>query len=178
MDDTIEYLVPAWLKWINSNYDYDIKPEDITTFDISQFFPDLTEDELFKPLHQEDFWKTVQPMDDAIHYIKKIIDEGYNFYIVTSSHPDTLSYKLKHVLFKYFPFVDKHNVITTYKKQLIRCDILIDDAAHNVVGPYIGILIDTPHNRFLHEEDFSGIYRVYNWKEIYNLIHTLTDQLI
>ena len=27
MDDTIEYLLPAWLRWLNNQYNFNITPE-------------------------------------------------------------------------------------------------------------------------------------------------------
>ena len=61
---------------------------------------------------------------------------------------------------------DGHNVYIC-NKQMIRCDYLVDDGAHNIVGPYKGLLMDMPHNRsFQHE----GITRVHNFKEVYKII--------
>ena len=176
MDDTIEHLLPAWIKWLNEKYGYDVKPEDVTDWRVGLFFPTLTSDEVFAPLHDWEFWKTVEPMWDAVHYIKLLIEEGFPFYIVTSSHPDSILPKFTHVLYKYFPFIDKHNVIIAHKKQMIRCNVLIDDGTHNIVGPYIGILKDTPHNRWFKERDIPNIYRAYDWNQIYDIIHQIIDQ--
>lgn len=176
MDDTIEYLVPAWIKWLNNEYNFDIKYQDVTDWRMETAFPMLTPTQIFEPLFTEDFWKTVEPMKDAIKYIKLLIDEGFPFYIVTSSHHRTLDFKFKHILQKYFPFIDRHNIIVTYNKQLIRCNVLIDDGTHNIVGPYIGLLKDTPHNWWFKEKDTKNIYRVHCWKEIYEKIHEIIGQ--
>lgn len=177
MDDTIEYLLPAWVEYLNKKYGYSKTVDDIVDFRMTLSYPYLSKEQIFEPLFLEDFWKTVEPMKDAIIYTKKLIEEGFPFYIVTSSHPDTLSYKLKHVLYKYFPFIDYHNVITTTKKQLIRCTIMIDDGQHNIVGPYYGLLMNASHNQNFNETDYENIKRVYNWEEIYENVHRIADAL-
>lgn len=134
MDDTIEYLLPAWVKWLNKKYGYNVKYSDVVDWRMSLAFPGLTNEQVFEPLHLDEFWKTVEPMWDAVYYIEKLINEGFPFYIVTSSHPDSILPKFNHVLYKYFPFIDKHNIIIAHEKQMIRCDVLIDDGTHNVVG--------------------------------------------
>ena len=74
---------------------------------------------------------------------------------------------MEKVLFKYFPYLSNSNLILMRNKQMIRCDYLVDDGAHNIVGPYKGLLMDMPHNRsFQHE----GITRVHNFKEVYKII--------
>lgn len=176
MDDTIEYLLPAWISWLNNNYGYNVNYHEVTDWRVKLSFPGLTDEQVMQPLYLEEFWKTVKPMEDAIHYIKLLIEEGFPFYIVTSSHPESIVPKFTHVLYKYFPFIDRHNVIIAYKKQLIRCNILIDDGTHNIVGPYIGLLKDTPHNQWFKTEDIPNIYRVHCWKQIYELIHKIIDQ--
>lgn len=176
MDDTIEQLLQAWIQWLNNKYNYSVKYSDIKDWKMSISFPELSHEQLIEPLLIEEFWLTVNPMRDAIVYIKKLIEEGFPFYIVTSSHPKNVLFK-SNFLDKYFPFIDKNNVIIIHKKQLIRCTVLIDDGTHNIVGPYIGILKDSTHNRNFNENDFPHIYRGHCWKEIYEIIHQLADRM-
>ena len=171
MDDTIEYLLPAWLRWLNSKYNLNVKVEDITEWDITRFFPSLTLNEICEPLNIPEFWDTVTPMSDAIEYIPKLIKDGHEVFICTSTNYKIAPEKFDRCLFKHFPFIDKHNVIITYNKQMIDCDILVDDAIHNLVGgKYLGLLMYMPHNKKVIIEDYRNIYRVHNWKEIYEFI--------
>ena len=178
LDDTIEKLLEAWLRWLNKKYHLNVRYHEVTHWEMTKAFPDLTEKQIFEPLFIEEFWKTVTPMYDAVIYVKLLIEEGFPFYIVTASHPDTISYKFNHIIAKYFPFIPSSNVIYTCCKQMIRCDILIDDGIHNIQGPYIGLLKDTPHNQEFNEQDHSNIKRVYCWKNIYETIHSIADSLI
>lgn len=175
MDDTIERLKDAWITYLNNRYGYSVKYQDIVDWNITLAFPGLTDAQVFEPLDCEEFWKTVEPMKDAQKYIPKLIEEGFQIYIVTSASPRSVAPKLEHVLYKYFPYIDSHNVIIARKKQMIRCDILIDDAEHNVVGPYIGLLKDTPHNQKFNTLEHQNTFRVHCWKHIYETIHKLVD---
>ena len=53
-------------------------------------------------------------------------------------------------------------------KQMIRCDYLVDDGIHNIVGEYKGLLMDTPHNRKF--EGHPNVMRVFDWEDVYNVI--------
>ncbi len=172
MDDTIEYLLPAWLRWLNSKYNLDVQIIDITEWDMTKFFPTLTVDQICEPLRTPEFWDTVTPMSDAIKYIPMLMEEGHDIYICTSTYYKTAPEKFDRCLFKYFPFIDKKKVIITYNKQMIDCDILVDDYINNLIGgKYIGLLVWMPHNKDINLDEYRNIYRVHDWKEIYEYIN-------
>lgn len=176
IDDTIIDLLTAGTTWLNNEYHYNICPEDITEWEIEKFYPNLTDDQVFRPLHLEEFWKTVKPLEDAIKYLSLLNEEGFTIYIVTSSSIHSLRYKQQFILNKYFPFISHKNIIVSHNKHLIRCSVLVDDAIHNISGPYIGLLKDSPHNRSFDKTTAEGtVYRVMNWKEVYEMIHKILE---
>lgn len=174
MDDTIEFLLKAWVRWLNRAYRCSVNHVDITDWRVDLYYPTLTKEQVFEPLDLEDFWKTVPPMFDAIKYLELLQSEGFDIYIVTSAHPESVAPKLQHVLFKYFPFIDPSKVIICHNKQLIRCDIMIDDGPHNIVGNYVGLLKDAMHNHS-YNCDNVNVKRVFCWKNIYETIHSICD---
>jgi 5'(3')-deoxyribonucleotidase len=167
MDDTLTYFVKPLVEWHNKKYGFNIDPETVTDWNLELFFPDLTLYEIFEPMWHEEFWKTVKPRDNSNYWLKKLIDDGHDVYVCTNTHYKVATMKMETVLFKYFPYLTNKNLIIMKNKQMIRCDYLIDDGAHNIVGPYKGLLMDMPHNRkFEHE----GIIRIHNFKEVYEII--------
>ena len=42
MDDTIEYLVPAWIKWLNAKHGTTVRYLDIKNWNMQLAFPTLT----------------------------------------------------------------------------------------------------------------------------------------
>jgi 5'(3')-deoxyribonucleotidase len=167
MDDTITTLVTAWIRWLNNQYGYNINPEDVTQWEIPPLFPTLTPYEVFEPMWIPEFWDTVQPKNDSVYWVKRLIDDGHDVYICTNTHWKVATLKMEKVLFKYFPYLTNRNLIMMKNKQMIRCYYLVDDGAHNIIGPYKGLLMDMPHNRAFNDD---RVTRVHNFKEVYDII--------
>lgn len=173
MDDTIEDLLPAWVDWLDEKYNLSVKLEDVNTWVMQEAFPMLTHEEIMAPLSERSFWKTVKPKKDAIKYLWKLLIEDQQVYILTSARYNTIQPKMEEVLFTYFPMIDRHNIIIACKKQMIKCDIMIDDGAHNLInGDYYKILFDSQSNKSVDPNEFGG-YRAKNWAEVYAIIKEL-----
>lgn len=171
MDDTIEGLLPAWVEYLNSHHGTTVDVNDITDWEIPLFFPTLTKEQVFAPLHSDEgFWATVKPLDGAAEYIQKLMDDGHKVLVVTTSDYRSLRPKMDDVLFKNFPMFKWGDVIITAHKQLVNGDVLVDDGIHNLVGgSYEKLLMDSPHNRS-YDAEANGMKRVMNWGETYNAI--------
>lgn len=173
MDDTIEDLLPTWIEWLSNQYHFPANKNEMKSWDILSMFPFLDGEQIYSPLFDQNFWKLVQPKEDAIEYIKKLIDDGHDIYICTASHYGSVQHKFVEVLEKYFPFIDYKHIIVAYHKQMIKCDIMIDDGYHNLIGgDYLKLLFDASYNRSFNEKEYN-ILRVHSWKEIYDTINTL-----
>lgn len=178
LDDTMTHLCRAWCRWLNAIHGTNVSENDITGWKISDYFPTLTEDQVFRPLHTDSFWREVEPMVDAPKYIKKLMDEGFEVYICTASLFDTIKSKFEHVLGRYFPFISWNQVIVTKNKQLVNGDILIDDGIHNLEGGrYKKVLMSAPHNRD-YDAESHGMTRVKSWEEAYNAVHFYASEIL
>ena len=174
MDDTIEFLLEAWVKYLNDKYHLDVKLDDIYEFDMSISYPTLSWEQIYEPLMLEEFWKTVRPIPYADYVLEKLIEDGHSVYIVTNSYYKTLKMKFDLVLFKYFPFLKSSNVIIASKKQMIIGDILIDDYPNNLIGGnYKKFLMTAPYNRNFVSND---VVRVNDWLEIYKKIQDIARE--
>lgn len=175
MDDTIENLCEVWVNYLNERYGTDVLLNDVREWDITKAFPTLSRGEIFEPLCEECLWKRITPLPGAVENIQKLIDDGHKVVIVTTSHPDTISMKLNNVLFKYFPYFTCDDVIITSQKQLVKGDILIDDAPHNLEnGDYLKLLFDAPHNQS-YDETNEDMIRVHNWNEAYDAVNCIAN---
>lgn len=174
IDDTINCLCASWCNWLNSRYGTAVNPKDITQWDISKFFPNLTKEQVYGPLHNEFFWTTVEPREDAVKYVKKLFDEGYDIYLCTSTDYRNVRVKYESIVSKYFAYIKWKNVIVAHNKQMIKADFLVDDGVHNLVGgDYTKILMAAPHNQNYDTRN-EGIFRANDWEDVYNIITTLT----
>ena len=81
--------------------------------------------------------------------------------------------KMERVLFRYFPFLSRDQVIITGNKQMIRGDVMIDDGIHNLEGgEYRKILFTAPYNKD-YDAEANGMIRVHNWDEILRVINEM-----
>jgi len=174
MDDTIEQLSKAWIKCLNERYGKCVNRDEVTDWDLHKFYPDLTKEQVFAPLEEDEFWKTVEPIPGAQEAIKQLIEDGHDLYIVTASSYKTIRSKLENVLFKYFPEFDMSHVIVCWNKEMIRGDIMIDDGLHNLVSQECyTILMSAPYNMKYKAEDYVNA-RVNNWEEAYREIQKVS----
>lgn len=170
MDDTLEDLCETWVEFLNEKHGTTVHKNDVCDWDLTNVFPELNEQQIFAPLFDEEMWKRVKPLPKAEENLRQLIVDGHRVVIVTASHPDTVAMKLNSVLFKYFPYLSVKDVIVTSQKQLIRGDVMIDDAPHNLEGgEYFGILVSASHNKNYNAEA-SGFVRADNWDEIYKIV--------
>ena len=175
MDDVLECLLEAWLDYNNRKFGTDVKYDDIREWDLSKAFPGLSREETYAAEMDKDFWKNVRPMPGAPEAVRKLLDDGHDVIIVTATLYETLKEKMEDVLFKYFPFITRDRVIITFRKQLIKGDVLVDDGPHNLIGgDYRKILFNAPHNRDFDEKSI-GAERVYNWEQAYECICRIAE---
>lgn len=178
MDDTIEDLLGAWVTWLNRLYGLNVQKEEITDWDMTMAFPTLSPHEIFNPLEMDTFWKTVRPKSRAPDMLMRLIEDGHQVFIVTSSGYKTIRPKTEQVLLRYFPFLSWDRVIVTSHKDMVRGDVIVDDAPHNLEGDddRLKILFDAPHNR-TYDAYRHGMVRADTWEEVYEYIAEFADVL-
>lgn len=170
MDDTLEGLCPEWVKYLNNKHGTSVKHSDITDWDMTKAFPSLERKLVYAPLVDPALWENVKPLPGAVEKVQQLINDGHKVVIVTASHQDTVSPKLNSVLFRYFPFLTYKDVIISSQKQLIKGDVLVDDAPHNLVnGTYKGILMNAYHNA-KYDAEANGFVRANDWEDVYKII--------
>ena len=171
MDNVISDLSTPWTQALNKRYHRNVAVEDINKWHLSNFYPGLTAEQIDEPLHNPDLWSWVKPMEGAQTYLKKLMDEGHEIYIVTAASPDSMGPRFEYVIKRYFPLIDYKHLIMTSNKTMIKGDVLIDDKPANLFnGSYRKILFDWPYNRIEMPED---VIRAHNWKEVYEAINSL-----
>ena len=177
MDDVLEDLQEAWIKRLNEKFERNVDWTKVTNWSVELYYPSLTRKQVLSPLFEDNFWNTVKPKEDAIKILKKLHEENYSIYLVTSSAYATLSNKFSQALWPYFPFIDEDHIIITNCKQLIKGHVLIDDGIHNFIDEpfkpfYYKILFTANPNKYFNAAE-TDIKRVSNWYEVYSIIERL-----
>lgn len=173
LDDVLIDTCECWVNELNLRFNTSVSVQEITDWCMCKFFPELTEEQVYSPLYDVSFWDKVPVKHDAVEFLNRLIDDGYNVIIVTASNPDTAEEKFYRTLYKYFPSISKDDVILTSDKSSVRCDVIVDDYLRNLVAVdnCDRLLFDAPHNRKFNADMFA-CHRVHNWEEIYNYICT------
>ena len=176
MDDTIELLVPAWVRGVNAAYGTNVPASAVTSWDVSAAFPGLTREQVYEIPMRPGFWDTVEPMPGAAEGLKRLMAAGHEVFIVTATPFDSVPEKIGGYLLSHFPFLTKDRVIITGNKQMIRGDVLIDDGIHNLEGgDYEKILFTASHNRN-YNAAAHGMTRVNGWDEIDGVIDNILER--
>ena len=176
MDDTLEQLLPAWIRAVNEKYGRNVTCEDILSWDVSAAYPGLTREQVYSVTFEPGFWKTIKPMPGAADALQRFMNAGHEVYVVTATFQDSVAEKMNDLLFRYFPFLSWDQVIITSRKQMIRGDVLIDDGIHNLEGgAYTKLLMTAPHNKS-YDAEANGMIRVHDWPEIEEVIAQLEEK--
>ena len=178
MDNTIEDLLTAWCNYLNSSYNLSVNPEDSKDWDMMKLYPMLTSNQVFSALHDEELWKSVKPINGSEKYIQKLIDNGFEVYIVTATIPENYFIKYKYVIRRYFPFIDNKHIIACYNKQLLNGLVMVDDYIENLKGSQCtGILFNQSYNKDIDVSSYSNlIYRADSWADCYQIIRNVYQQ--
>ena len=167
MDDTMEDLLTSWVECLNRKYNLQVNPKEVTSWEIPPYFPSLTPFQVYEALVTEELWKTVKPIDGAVEYLKRLVEEGFTVRVCTASSPTSYALKMKWVMKRYFPFLDtRTQCICIHDKHLLKANVLLDDNYKNLLNSsYQGILFTRKHNKNL---DYP--IRVNSWEEFYKYV--------
>ena len=178
LDETI--CSPSYLKEVNKYLNTNYKYEDIKTY----FVEDIIEEDK-KQDFLDYFYRNVNVYDeamilpDALGVIEKL-SHFYEIYIV-SAFVDKRRIKESGIMAKYkyewilknMPFIDPKKIILTGSKDIIMCDIKIDDKVSNLKGyGKTKLLMDQLHNQKYSFEELTNlnIKRVNDWQQVESIL--------
>lgn len=173
LDNVVVNTTEALVEYLNERIpDLNLEINDIKEYWLEKNLPPEYSLIVREAFESKYLWKKVKLIKGARKYIRKLYDEGHEIYFVTSSLPENLRKKIKHLSrnLNFFPegYVFNHT-INIHNKQLLNLNILIDDCIDNLTGSftYYPICMEYPWN-----QKYKDITHVKDWKEIYNFIHT------
>ena len=147
--------------------------DDIKSYYIENHVSDEYRDDFHLIFLKKEMWKRAKVIPNCVEVIRKLHNRGHQIYFVTSTEAKNVTKKAS-FLRKTFPFLDiRKRLITTHCKQMIKCDLLIDDCIDNVINAdYVSVLLDYPWNSTAIFDDASDdkIYRVFNWTQVEPMI--------
>lgn len=115
-----------------------------------------------------------------VYEVMEKLSKKYELYITTAYiFRDNEEYSAKNLknkfewLYENIPFISPNNYIFTTNKEIINCDIKIDDRLSNLTGnAKIKMLFTAYHNKDISKKELqdNGVIRVNGWKEIEKIL--------
>lgn len=176
LDDVLWELVPRWTRWLYMAHDIEVFPENIKSWDMTQYYPTLTREEVYAPLQNEHFFHNMEPMPGSVENVQKLLDDGHEVLVVTATYHRNAGPKIDELL-RLFPMLRSKDVIITSRKELVNGDLLIDDSSANIDKfPWFSILMTRPHNQN-HVLQQNRQFRCNSWDEIYDRVTFLQKEM-
>lgn len=172
MDDVLVDLLSAWTDTLNNQYNLSVDPSSIKEWRMEKSYPTLNSEQLYGPLFTNELWQKVKPKEGAVQGLRQLCEEGYDIYVATASHYNSMPIKITEALFKYFDFLSYKNIIMCHNKQLLQCDYIVDDNIDNLRDHRaITFLMDAPYNRNVDESLYD--FRVHNFQQVIEIIRKI-----
>lgn len=176
VDEVINNMIDKAIELYNNRYGAELTKDMFVEYDIYKCLP-FEEAEAFIDLFlQEELWDSVEPVNDAQWGLKYLVNNGFEVYLATATHYGNFQRKVDWIE-KYFPFIDKKNIICIHNKSLLDVDFIIDDCAENLINckwPH-RILVDRPWNQQPRYGAYH-LYRTYDWHETIDIITTIAKE--
>ena len=173
MDDVI--CGGGFLKLVNDFLGTDYKETDIQTYYIQDLIPKEKMQEWAKFFAQKNIYNYTQILPNAYNVMEQL-NKKYELYITTAyifrDDKEKSSELLKNkfdYLIKNFPFIQPEQYIFTSNKEIVECQIKIDDKPANLEGDAeLKLLFTAYHNKNIPNEELqkNNLIRVNNWNEI------------
>lgn len=170
----------GYLEAVNEYLKTDYKYTDIPHYYVEDVMDEEEKEKFLDYFYQNiNIYKHAEIMPKALEVIENL-SKYYEIYIVTA-FVDKRRVKESSIMAKYkyewilenMPYIDPKKIILTGSKDVIMCDIKIDDKVANLKGyGETKLLIDQLHNQKYSFEELEklGIRRVYDWEQIRSIL--------
>jgi 5'(3')-deoxyribonucleotidase len=164
IDDVVLNLMNSWLKIYNKEFNDNLKPENITDWDISSFVKPEAKQRIYEYIENKDVFNNAIPIEGALDGISKLKEWGFRIVYVTANNP----FNVKQDWLKRNRFLTENiDFVQAYDKSLIHANYLLDDKFQNCQDFKYGQswLFSQPWN---HKYYFGN--RINKWSEFINMI--------
>lgn len=176
LDSCMSYFLESFLYKYNFVYDDDVKPKDITDWDIHKFLK-CTKQEMYN-LWNHNFIENVPVREGAKKLIQDIKSRGHRVVIATSYGrsmcEDKVNWCEKHL------GLSEDEIIFIRKKHLLKLDVLLDDYLGNFKDEYgveieaEKVVMDAPYNKNSFVLGFH--YRISKLNELIGIIDLIAKK--
>jgi 5'(3')-deoxyribonucleotidase len=153
MDGVLVDLYPTWVQRYNKATGSDLKPAELTTWDLRNHIPEENVGMMMELLFEEDLFSDLPVIDGAKEAIARLEELGFKIIILThawDNNINILSGKVKW-LKKHFPQL-LDDAIFCKNKSFVHTEFIVDDAVHHISGHPANhaFLMKASHNKSQH----------------------------
>lgn len=172
IDCTINNYAELWCDKLNEKFKKDVRYEDITRYDIDAVFQISVKAVL--SVIDEQFYNELKVLSLVHKNLKKLIDDGYEVYFVTSTPPSEVQMKANWIK-ENFPYISPKNIIYAEDKSVFAGDFFIDDNTYHIVNSECKhkFMFAQPWNEYCTLP--MNTTRVYDWDQIYKEIKAIAE---
>jgi 5'-nucleotidase len=167
VDEVCAHTLEVWLRRYNRAYADSLVIADITDWDLRKFVRPECGAKIFDILTEKDFYEEVAPMEGFAEGVKSLRDANATVVYVSSCVPRTLDQKMEWLSI-HDPNMKWQDVILCYHKNLLRLDVLIDDAPKNLNDAPRGT--STVRFRMPYNTGVAATEHVSNWDNILDVV--------
>jgi 5'(3')-deoxyribonucleotidase len=158
-----------WHEKYNKDYDDDLSVEDLKCWQSEKYVKEACGTKIYEYLDEPGLFLNLEPLPHAIEVLERLA-QTHDILIVSSSRTYAYTEKEKWVK-KHLPFIGARNLIFTHRKDMVRGDVLFDDAPHNLIAfaesGRKAIAMDYPYNRNV------DVDRVKTWLDFEKMVETI-----
>lgn len=164
LDGICANLAKKWLEVYNRDWGDHLTTDDISAWEWHRFVKPECGKRIYHYLNRPGFFSDLEPIPGCVEVLRRLAHRT-ELVVVTASPKEAAEAKIAWVR-RHLPFVSRHNIVITYRKDLVRGDFMFDDAPRNLRHfQGIRLLLDYPYNREFHE-----CYRVKDWEHFGQLM--------
>lgn len=171
LDGICADLAGKWLSVYNREWNDDLTLDEIVEWEWHRFVRPECGKRIYHYLSRPGFFADLHPIPGAIPVLERLQARA-ELVVLTASPRAAMADKVAWVR-RHLPFVPRENIIITYRKDLVRGDVLFDDAPRNLrYFQGVRVMLDYPYNRHFHQ-----CYRVRDWAEFERLMDRVLADL-
>ena len=176
IDGVLNNLMEVAIDIFNQKYNKTYTVNDITAYNLEDCFEPEEANQMKQIFEDPTIWHKVKPVEGAQNGLRKLIQGGYQVYLVTNNSPYTYGAKFDWIR-RYYPFVESSKIICMKDKWYFNCDLMLEDCLETLIAkPYYDrVLMDKPWNQSTKDYVY-GIHRCSSWDEIVDVVNKLNEE--
>lgn len=175
-DETLFPTLSKVIEIYNKRYDDTLSLDAITTYNLYESLPSQVADKLLELFTDKEVYDNLQPYKGSVKALQTLANNGYEIYIATATSSKNLEWK-EQLLRRYFPFIQKENLIRIHNKKLLNVDVFIEDNLDTLTQTFADrICFDQPWNRSDSKDFAYNISRAYCWGDIVDIINKIEKE--